>query len=446
MERYVLIGLRGSGKSAIGRKMAEKLQIPLYDTDRLIEERAGRSIPEIFSYSGEVIFRQIEREVITSLPDGPAVISTGGGAVMDAENARRLRRKSHIILLTADPEILLSRIQGSSRPALTHLSDLDEIRHLAGVRMPVFRGLADLSIDTGSLRADEAATRIIHLNGMRRRNPELFAEILAAINQDTPDNLIKCPLIFGITGNPVSHSRSPHLYNSLFPEYAIPGRYLYLPAKTAEDAIRIMRGLGAKGLSVTIPFKEMMISCIDEPDADAHAIGAVNTVLSCNGRLYGHNTDWIGICSPIRDLRGGNALVVGAGGAAAAAVYALQSLEMDVTISNRTEKRGEVLAERFGCRSAPLSSSINADLIVNATPVGMKERDHSPVPSGLLKPGVTVFDLVYTPPMTPLLREAEAAGCRIISGTEMFIHQARAQFILFTGIDPGIERIREVLS
>ncbi|MCQ1537634.1 shikimate dehydrogenase [Methanocalculus taiwanensis] len=446
MERYVLIGLRGSGKSAIGRKMAEKLQIPLYDTDRLIEERGGRSIPEIFSYSGEVIFRQMEREVISSLPDGPAVIATGGGAVMDPENTRRLRRRSHIILLTADEEILHSRIQGSSRPALTHLSDLDEIRHLAGVRMPVFRGLADLCIDTGSLRTDEAAARIIHLNGMRRRNPELFAETLAAINQDTQDNLIKCPLIFGITGNPVSHSRSPHLYNSLFPEYAIPGKYLFLPANSAEDAIRIMRGLGAKGLSVTIPFKEMMISCIDEPDADAHAIGAVNTVLSCNGRLYGHNTDWIGICSPIRDLRGGNALVVGAGGAAAAAVYALQSLEMDVTISNRTEKRGEVLAERFGCRSAPLSSSINADLIVNATPVGMKERDHSPVPSGLLKPGVTVFDLVYTPPMTPLLREAEAAGCRIISGTEMFIHQARAQFILFTGIDPGIERIREVLS
>ncbi len=446
MERYVLIGLRGSGKSAIGRRMAEKLQIPLYDTDALIEKRAGQSIPEIFSGFGEEIFRQMEREVIASLPDGPAVIATGGGAVMDAQNAQTLRRKAHIILLTADEKTLHSRIQGSSRPALTHLSDLDEIRHLAGVRMPEFRGLADLCIDTGSLRVDEAAARIIHLNGMRRRNPELFAETLAAINQDTPDNLINCPLIFGITGNPVSHSRSPHLYNALFTEYAIPGRYLYLPAKTAEDAIRIMRGLGAKGLSVTIPFKEMMISCIDEPDEDALAIGAVNTVLSCDGRLYGHNTDWIGIREPIRDLRGGDALVVGAGGAAAAAVYALQSLEMDVTISNRTEKRGEVLAERFGCRSALLSSSINADLIVNATPVGMKERDNSPVPSELLKPDTTIFDLVYTPPMTSLLREAEAAGCRIIQGTEMFIHQARAQFTILTGIDPGIDRIREVLS
>ena len=446
MERYVLIGLRGSGKTAIGRRMAEKLRIPLYDTDALIEARAKQSIPEIFSGFGEEVFRHMEREVIASLPDGAAVIATGGGAVMDPQNIQRLRRKAHIILLTADEETLHSRIQGSGRPALTTLSDLDEIRHLAGVRMPVYRGLADLCIDTGSLRADEAAARIIRLNGMRRRNPELFTETLAELNCDTPDDLINCPLICGITGNPVSHSRSPHLYNTLFPEYAIPGRYLFLPAKSAEDAIRIMLAVGAKGLSVTIPFKEMMISCIDEPDEDARAIGAVNTVISCDERLYGHNTDWIGIREPIRDLRGGDALVVGAGGAAAAAVYALQSLEMDVCIANRTEKRGEVLAERFGCRSSPLSSSINADLIVNATPVGMKEDDGSPVPSGLLKPDTTIFDLVYTPPMTPLLREAEAAGCRIIQGTEMFIHQARAQFRLFTGIDPGIDRIREVLS
>ncbi len=446
MERYVLIGLRGSGKSAIGRRMAEKLRIPLYDTDALIEERANQSIPEIFSGSGEEVFRQMERDVIASLQKGPCVIATGGGAVMDPENARILRQQSHIILLTADARILLSRIQGSSRPSLTGLSALDEIRHLAKLRMPIYRGLADLCIDTGSIRADEAAARIISLNGMQRRDPDLFAETTATISSEIPDDLISCPLIFGITGNPVSHSRSPHLYNTLFPECGIPGRYLFLPAESAEDAILKLRALGAKGLSVTIPFKEMMISCIDEPDEDALAIGAVNTVLSCDRRLYGYNTDWIGICSPIRHLRGGDALVVGAGGAAAAAVYALQSLDMDVTIANRTEKRGEALADRFGCTSAPLSSSIHADLIINATPVGMKEGDGSPVPSGLLRPDTTIFDLVYTPPMTPLLREAEAAGCRIIKGTEMFIHQARAQFTLLTGIDPGIERIREVLS
>lgn len=441
MERYILIGLRGSGKSTIGRRISGKLGIPFYDTDTLIEGRAGCTIPEIFLTIGEAGFRDIERETIASLPEGPAVIATGGGAVMDQRNAESLRKEAHIIFLTADPKVLEARIAGSSRPPLTALSLSDEIRQISKVRMPVYRGLADICIDTGSMNTDEAASDIL-INP--KRDAEECMKTLRRLGLD-PD-LIKTPLLFGITGNPVTHSRSPHLYNSLFSEYAIPGKYLFMPATSAEEAITIMQVLGAKGLSVTIPFKETMVSRIDEPDLDVTAIGALNTVVSCGEELYGHNTDWIGIREPLKEYKGADALVVGAGGAAAAAVYALQSLDMNVTIVNRTEERGRTLAGRFGCTSATISPSLRVDLIINATPVGMKEGDGSPVPSELLRPGVTVFDLVYTPPMTQLLKNAHASGCTIIRGTELFIHQARAQFKLLTGIDPGLDRIREVLS
>ena len=441
MERYILIGLRGTGKSTIGKKMAKILGIPFYDTDTLIEGRAGCTIPEIFQAIGEAGFREIERKMIASLPEGPAVIATGGGAVMDQKNAESLRKEAHIILLTADPEVLEARTMGTNRPPLTALSLSDEIRQISKVRMPVYRGLADICIDTGMVNADEAASSILT---NQERDTEEGVTTLRRLNLD-PD-LIKTPLLFGITGNPVSHSRSPHLYNRLFSEYAIPGKYLFLPAGSADEAIATMQALGAKGLSVTIPFKEAMVSRIDEPDPDVTAIGALNTIVSCGGKLYGHNTDWIGIREPLQGHKGADALVVGAGGAAAAAVYALQSLDMNVIIANRTEERGRALARRFGCTSAPISSSRTVDLIINATPVGMKEGDGSPVPSELLRPGVTVFDLVYTPPMTRLLKNAHASGCTIIPGTELFIHQARAQFKLLTGIDPGPDRIREVLS
>lgn len=443
MGRYVIIGLRGTGKSTVGRMLAEKQGIPFHDTDALIQKQTGLEIPEIFSRYGEEEFRRIEREVIASLPAGPAVIATGGGAVMDPGNRLLLRQGAHIILLTADQATLAARIRRSSRPPLTDLSPEEEIHHLGKIRGPIYRGCADLCISTTGENPARIVDQVLRNRGMTDRSIPPACQFPPGIS---PADLRDIPLVYAITGNPVSHSRSPFLYNKLFPGYGIPGRYIFLPAPSAEDAIKGMRVLGAKGLSVTIPFKETMVSCIDEPDEDVTAIGALNTVVRCGERLYGHNTDWIGIREPLWDLRGSDALVVGAGGAAAAAVYALLSLDMRVTIANRTPKRGEALAERFGCTALPLQEIKSADLIINATSVGMKESDGSPVSSSLLRPGVTVFDLVYTPPMTPLLREAEAAGCSIIRGTEMFIYQAAAQFSLLTGIDPDPSKIREVLG
>jgi shikimate dehydrogenase len=213
------------------------------------------------------------------------------------------------------------------------------------------------------------------------------------------------------------------------------------------EVITAVREHGIRALSVTIPFKERVVGLLDDVDGDARAIGAVNTVVQCGGVLRGYNTDWLGVRGPVEDLRGARAAVLGAGGAAAAAVHALLSLDMEVTVLARDPEKGRRLAARFGCRSAPLASfrELRPDLVVNATPVGM-HPDRSSLLSGEdLEEGMTVFDLVYTPPETPLLALARRAGCRVIPGTEMFIHQAREQFFHVTGIRAPEALVRELV-
>jgi len=170
-------------------------------------------------------------------------------------------------------------------------------------------------------------------------------------------------------------------------------------------------------------------------------------VVWCGGRSYGYNTDWIGIREPLADARGSKAVVLGAGGAAAAAVYALRSLSMEVTVLNRTVGAAEALAGRFGCASGPLEAFDRLDpgVVINATPVGMEPDTRSLLKKTQLKPSMTVFDLVYTPPETPLIRLARTTGCRVIPGTELFVRQAAAQFAHFTGISAPLELVRSMV-
>ncbi|HQC34236.1 MAG TPA: bifunctional shikimate kinase/shikimate dehydrogenase, partial [Methanoculleus sp.] len=170
-------------------------------------------------------------------------------------------------------------------------------------------------------------------------------------------------------------------------------------------------------------------------------------VIRCGGRMYGYNTDWLGVRAPLAHRRGGRAVVLGAGGAAAAAVYALLSLDMDVTVLARTPDAARRLAERFTCRWGGLDEfrGSDADVVVHATPVGMEPDTRSLLSASDFRAGTTVFDLVYTPPETPLIRAAKEAGCETIPGTEMFVHQAVAQFRLMTGIAVTPELVREML-
>ncbi|MCQ8893887.1 MAG: shikimate dehydrogenase [Methanolinea sp.] len=460
--KVVLTGFRGTGKTATGRILARLGGVPFYDTDAMVEEQAKASIREIFSVEGEEGFRKRESEVIANLPEGPCVIATGGGAVLLPENVETLRRGRTVFLLQADPLTIEKRIQDSTRPPLTPMGLRAEIRHLLALRRDSYLSAADVCVDTSARSANEVAihikriltegtvpagevrkaSRAIMLSGI----PKEEALELAGKAETFEEN----PLLrfFGIAGYPSLHSRSPPLFQGLFSYFGINAFYIRFHDPSLSRILALARDLDARGLSVTIPFKQEILSTLDYQDPHMSAIGACNTVLFCGGKSYGYNTDWVGVREPLGHAKGKSAVVLGAGGAAAAAAYALLSLDMDVTVLNRTVEKAETLAGRFGCAFGKLADidRIRPEVVVNATSVGMEPDQGSPLTRDQLTPGMTIFDLVYTPPETPLIRMARRAGCTVITGKEMFIRQARAQFRHFTGIDAPLHMVREMVG
>jgi shikimate dehydrogenase len=459
--RVVLIGFRGSGKTMVGKRLAKALALPWIDTDARIVAHAGMDIPAIFAEQGEKGFRALEREVIAGLPGDACVVSAGGGAVLDPENVRALRAGSAVFYLRAPAEAIEARISGSDRPPLTELSPEEEIRTLLEKRTPSYLSAADVCIDTGDRGIDEVCEAIVsvlfsgtvaratclhHLDAIVRMAPSAGEGANLCTLLCSKENPLK--RLFAITGYPCAHSISPLLYNHLFSRFNLNYYYTLLEWPDVGEVMDLARRLDIRALSVTIPHKSAVMDHLDEIEGHAAAIGAVNSVLNCGGTLYGYNTDWIGVKKPLEDVEGSRAVVLGAGGAAAAAVYALQDLGMEVWILNRTEERAAALASRFDCGHGPLAAlpSLDPDVLINATPVGMGDDRRSPVPRGHLREGMCVFDLVYTPPKTPLLALAEEQGCRCIPGTEMFVHQAQAQFARFTGIEVGPALIRRLMQ
>ena len=270
--------------------------------------------------------------------------------------------------------------------------------------------------------------------------------------------------LVGLIGWPVEHSLSPAMHNAAFAELDLNWCYVPLPVARGrlEEAVRGLVALGFAGANVTAPHKEAVMAHLDEVAPGARAIGAVNTIVVREGRTIGHNTDWRGFLAALREggfsPEGKRAVVLGAGGAARAVVYALAHAGSEVAILNRTPQRAEALVQAlsFSFPSASLAAFpltakalreqvAEADLLVNATPLGMwPEVDRSPWPEGLAFPGhLAVFDLVYNPPQTRLLQQAAAAGARAIGGLGMLVHQGAAAFRLWTGLEPPVEAMYE---
>ena len=255
--------------------------------------------------------------------------------------------------------------------------------------------------------------------------------------------------VFGIIGWPVEHSLSPYMHNAAFKALGLKAVYGLFPVKPEEleKAVSGLKALHIHGVSVTIPHKEKILSLLDEIDPVAFEIGAVNTVVLKEERLLGFNTDWIGVKRALEEvtpLAGKRAVVIGAGGASRAVVYALCQGGAKVVIYNRTFEKAQNLARIFGVEANPWEElpSAEGDLLLQTTSVGLNE-DRSPVPKEILPRFKVAMDIVYTPLKTTFLKEAKEAGCQTINGLKMLVYQGAEQFRLFTGKAPPVKLMEE---
>ena len=272
--------------------------------------------------------------------------------------------------------------------------------------------------------------------------------------------------LIGLIGWPVSHSFSPAMHNAALAALGLNWIYVPLPVHPANiaGALRGLPALGFRGVNVTVPHKQAVMPFLHEISPAARAIGAVNTILvdQENGRLSGSNTDWRGFLADLAalevELDGRACLVLGAGGSARGIVYGLNQAQGRVVIMARRVEQARQLAADMGEESVqtirPLeqlgevAAELNAPLIINTTPLGMSPNfegspwpDEVPIPAGSF-----VYDLVYNPIETRLMRQAAAAGCRTSNGLGMLLRQGAASLSLWTGLEPDLAIMKEALE
>ncbi len=267
--------------------------------------------------------------------------------------------------------------------------------------------------------------------------------------------------VYGVIADPIGHSLSPQIHNAGFQHFKL--NKVYVPIRVPrEDLSRFIDDaalLDIRGLSVTIPHKEEIVKKLTEADGAVRGIGAANTVLLESTKRLGFNTDYRAAMDSLEEavggpgeaeekLKGKTALVLGAGGVGKAIVYGLTRRGINVVVTDGLARQALTLAQRFDCRSIEWSArhSVTADLLFNCTPVGMHPNvDESPFEKHHLRPSMIVFDVVYNPENTLLVKEARNRNCTVITGVDMFVRQAGLQFELFTGQAAPADLMRETI-
>jgi len=255
--------------------------------------------------------------------------------------------------------------------------------------------------------------------------------------------------LYGLFGNPVGHSLSPVMHNAAYQAMGLPAKYLSFQVESAEEALRRIRDMEIRGASVTMPFKTAMMAHLDGVDEDSRVIGAVNTLRVQEGKILGTNTDWIGFNRSLKqhlDMKGKTFAVMGSSGAARAAIFGIRKEGGNPLVLYRNPETGKALARDFGCPCRPLLDlgHTEAQCLINATPVGMAPDAGSTLARrGDLARFEWVMDLVYNPLETALLKEAQAAGCGVITGLPMLVFQGAEQIRIWTGMEPPVERMNK---
>lgn len=268
--------------------------------------------------------------------------------------------------------------------------------------------------------------------------------------------------VYGVVADPIGHSLSPQIHNAAFAHFNM--NRVYVPFRVPREDLAAFIDqapqLGVKGLSITIPHKETVIGRLTEVDGAVRGIGACNTVVYENGKRLGFNTDYRAAMSSLEEamqippaaeksLVGKTALVLGSGGVGMAIAYGLTRRGATVVVTDGLGRQSAALAKRLDCRAVDWNArhSVAPDVLFNCTPIGMHpEVDATPFDKHYLKPSMVVFDAVYNPENTLLIKEARSRNCTVVTGVDMFVRQACLQFKHFTGTDGPAELMRDVIK
>ena len=262
--------------------------------------------------------------------------------------------------------------------------------------------------------------------------------------------------VVGLFGYPVEHSLSPAMHNAAFEHLKLDYCYVTFPVRPdlLEHAVKGVRALGLRGINVTVPHKEKVIPFLDRVNEEASFIGAVNTVLNSDAGLIGFNTDGRGFMESLAEAgispEGKSVLIIGAGGACRAVGYYMSEQAARLMIYDIDGEKASGLVEDLSAlrsnvvRAQTLDALKNADILINASPLGMKEDDPPPVDLSLITRALVVCDLIYKE--TPLLRAAAEKGCPTVNGLGMLLHQGILAFEIWTGIRPPAGVMRSALT
>ena len=433
INRIILLGFRYCGKTTIGRQIAEMNGLKFVDLDTEIEKNEGQKIAEIVKKNGWKYFRKLEFECYKShLMDQNVVISCGGGFAVneyfsEEENGLLSAEKGIKMLFEIDEKTLIERIKKSYlRPSLLGKSShdinkmIEENVSIYEQRKPLYNALDfDLKID---------ASHENFVNAMENNS------------------------LFCVIGNPVWHSLSPKIHNTIYENFGLK-KFVYTKIEIKEKRFsqvkQIMSLLAIKGASITSPFKQEIMKIVDEIDEKSKKIGAVNTIFfGDNGKIFGHNTDWIGVLKALEkhvDLVDKKVAIFGSGGGAKSAAIACLERTKNVVLFNRTKEKNNDFATKNGIKSCSLSEfkPTDFDVIINATTVGLGSKKSILKRNQILKNHV-VFDMVYNPLKTTLLKYAISKNAKVIYGTEMLIQQAVKQVEIFIGKVPDNKIVSQI--
>ena len=425
--RVILLGFRYSGKSTIGKALAEKHNLKFIDIDKEIERHQNQTIAEIVTKSGWKYFRNLElNEYKSHFNEDNIVISCGGGFAVNEyysnEENELLKNDNGLkVLLSSDIQAIKDRIT------------YDYKNNHNNKNRPSF--------SKNNRQLDDVINENIE---MFKKRKDLYDKIDFDCKIDTSNikivtEISRCKLCC-VIGCPVWHSLSPNIHNLLYKLQDL-NDFVYTKCEIKPEKIGklkdIIKLFNFRGLSITSPYKQEVMKIVDVLDKKASQIRALNTIfVNNNDKIYGYNTDYIGVLKALEentDLTNKKVAIFGSGGGAKSAVIACLERTKNVILFNRTKEKNNDFAKQNNIKSCGLDEFLpqDFDIIINATTVGLGTKDSILKRNQILKKHI-VFDMVYNPLKTTLLKNAISKGAKIIYGTNMLIHQAIKQHEIYT--------------